>query len=81
MDFLEHIKHIVEREEIVCPVCGTSLYITDYNDYKLTFHCSSDAAKFWTFEKGTGPLIESKFHWDRSMREFFIGNGAAFISS
>jgi len=73
MDFLEHIKQIVESDDVICPVCGTSLYITDYNDDKLTFHCSSERAKFWTFEMRSDALVESKLHWDRSAREFFIG--------
>ena len=72
MEFLERIQQIVDNKDIVCPVSGSSLYITYYNDRKLTFHCSSDAAKFWTFEKGSDSLIESKSHWDRSIREYFI---------
>jgi len=74
MDFVEQIRQIADNKDILCPVCGSSLYITDYNDQKLTFHCSSHAAKFWTFEMGSASLLESKSHWDRSMRQFFIGN-------
>ncbi len=72
MDIQERIKQIEDEMEYSCPVCGSRLYVTAYSDEKVTFHCSSDAAKFWTFERGTSALSTAKAHWDGSVQEVSI---------
>jgi competence CoiA-like predicted nuclease len=69
MDNIDRIKQIVDSVQFTCPVCGSDLYVTDYGRNTITFHCSSESAKFWTFENGSKALIEAKEHWEASMRE------------
>lgn len=66
MDILARIKQAVENADYTCPVCGAPLYMTDHREDMLTFHCSSDAAKFWTFPKGSTGVLQAKLHWDKS---------------
>lgn len=72
MDYLQRINEIVGRPELSCPVCGSSLYLTCQNEKKLTFHCSSEHARFWDQTNGSRLFLEARFHWDRSAREVHI---------
>jgi hypothetical protein len=56
-----------------CPVCGAGLYCTDHGNHEATFHCSSEQARFWDFERGTPAQATSKDHWDKSRVEEFLG--------
>jgi hypothetical protein len=72
MDDLDRIKQIVDSVAFTCPICESPLYVTDYGKNTLSFHCSSEKAKFWTFKKGSKGLMEAKAHWDASEREVSI---------
>lgn len=72
MDDLDRIKQIVDSTHFSCPVCSSSLYVTEFGKNTLSFHCSSQNAKFWTFEQGSKALKEAKTHWDASEREIAI---------
>jgi hypothetical protein len=72
MDYLNSINEIVGRPELFCPVCGSSLYLTGQNEKRLTFHCSSEHARFWDQSEGTRSFLEAKFHWDRSAQDVHI---------
>lgn len=72
MDLMTRIKQVVENADYTCPICGAALYMTDYNENTITFHCSSDKAKFWNFPRGSASLLQAKFHWDRSAFEVLI---------
>ena len=69
MDDLDQIKKIVDSVDHTCPVCGSALYVTDFGKRALTFHCTSENAKFWRFAQGSKALAEAKGHWDASMRQ------------
>jgi hypothetical protein len=71
-DNFELGKKIVQDPEFKCPVCGSSMYITDHGNHELTFHCSSQAARFWDFERGTSEQMIAKEHYDQSKREMFL---------
>jgi len=70
-DNLELGKKIVQDPEFKCPLCGSVMYMTDYGNHELTFHCSSAEARFWDFERGTTAQLISKLHWDQSKRDVF----------
>jgi len=55
-----------------CGICGACLYLTDRGNHELTYHCSSDEARFWDFERGTPEQLKAKEHWDKSRIEMFI---------
>jgi len=60
--------HPAER----CIVCGSELYVTDHGNHETTFHCSSSAARFWDYERGTIEQAKAKEHWDKSKMEIFV---------
>lgn len=49
-----------------CPICGSRMYITDRGWHVVTYHCSSDAARFWDFPRGSHDQMVAKKHWDES---------------
>jgi hypothetical protein len=55
-----------------CIVCGEELYITDHGNHEVTYHCSSGAARFWDYDRGTIEQVKSKDHWDRSRLEIYL---------
>jgi hypothetical protein len=69
---MKNITDIINRPEYFCPICGEKRYITDQSTHELTLHCSSPAAKFWEFERGTLAQILAKKHWDQSRQEVFL---------
>src|SRR5579863_6487166 len=62
-------RKMIQDPGFKCPVCGSPMYITDHGNHELTFHCSSGAARFWDFERGTTEQMIAKKHWDQSKRE------------
>jgi hypothetical protein len=72
MDDLDRIKKIVDSVRYTCPVCGSALYVTDFGKQALTFHCTSEKAKFWRFAQGSEALAEAKGHWDASIRSVIV---------
>ncbi|HLK29691.1 MAG TPA: hypothetical protein VKT28_14030 [Puia sp.] len=54
-----------------CKVCGACLYLTDRGNHERTYHCSSEEARFWDFERGTPAQLKAKEHWDKSRIEMF----------
>jgi hypothetical protein len=57
--------------DIQCRVCGYFLYSTDQGNHEVTYHCSSNEARFWDFERGTTEQIRAKEHWEESRTEVF----------
>jgi hypothetical protein len=45
------------------------LYNTDQSLSEFTYHCSSEAARFWDYERGSTEQIKAKEHWDNSKQE------------
>jgi len=52
-----------------CVICGSPLYCTDHGNHEITYHCSSNQARFWDYERGSNEELMSKDHWDRSKLE------------
>ena len=55
--------------EVKCPVCGYKMYATSKAGICITYNCSSDAARFWDFARGSKDQTASKKHWDESRIE------------
>ena len=60
---------------LTCAICGQALYVTDKGNAEVTYHCSSDEARFWDFDRGTVDQHKAKEHWDNSIREVFLNRG------
>ncbi len=54
-----------------CTICGANMYVTDHGNHELILHCSSDAARFWDFDRGSAEQRVAKEHWDNSRLEIF----------
>ena len=52
-----------------CTICGSPLYNTDQCINEFIYHCSSDEARFWDYDRGTVDQTRAKEHWDKSMQE------------
>lgn len=65
-----------------CPVCSSRMYITDRGWHQVTYHCSSDEARFWDFPRGSKDQMISKKHWDESRVEICknIDEGMRLVS-
>jgi hypothetical protein len=55
--------------DLKCTICGSPLYNTDQCLSEFSYHCSSEEARFWDFDRGTIEQIKAKDHWDRSRQE------------
>ena len=55
--------------DTTCRVCGAPLYSTDHDNFEITYHCSSEQARFWDYDRGTMAQEAAKDHWDRSREE------------
>ncbi|MBS1917711.1 MAG: hypothetical protein JST87_15680 [Bacteroidetes bacterium] len=55
-----------------CIICGSELYVTDHGNHEITYHCSSDAARFWDYDRGTIEQAKAKEHWDKSRLEVYL---------
>lgn len=53
----------------MCDICGSPMYITDQGAFEYTYHCSSDDARFWEFDRGSKDQQKSKDHWDKSKKD------------
>jgi hypothetical protein len=62
----------VMHPDSVCKICGSPLYSTDHYNFEITYHCSSEAARFWDYDRGTREQEESKMHWDESREEICL---------
>ncbi|HTI10383.1 MAG TPA: hypothetical protein VL832_17570 [Puia sp.] len=71
-ELAKFVHQIIENKEFKCPICGSRRYVTDEGNHELTFHCSSEEARFWDFERGTQEQMKAKQHWDQSKRELFL---------
>lgn len=72
VDHLELFYKVLQKISFKCPICGAALYVTNYGNYEAIWHCSSDAARFWNFERATPEQIAAKEHWDRSRKELLL---------
>jgi hypothetical protein len=68
-DYPAFILKEMKSPDFRCPVCGAPLYVTDQGNHEWTFHCSSSAARFWDFPRGSTELRIAKQHWDQSKKE------------
>jgi hypothetical protein len=55
-----------------CKICAAPLYCTDHGNHEATYHCSSDEARFWDFERGELEQLKSKDHWDQSKTDIIL---------
>ncbi len=55
--------------DLKCTICGYPLYNTDQCLSEFSYHCSSEEARFWDFDRGTIEQMKAKDHWDRSRQE------------
>lgn len=62
----------VVHPDSACRVCGSPLYSTDHYNFEITYHCSSEQARFWDYERGTREQVEAKDHWDKSKEEICL---------
>jgi hypothetical protein len=65
-------NYIIPDVAYNCPVCGARRYVTDHGNHELTLHCSSTAARFWDFPRGSAGQTEAMQHWNRSRQELFL---------
>jgi hypothetical protein len=73
--FVNILKEGHVHPDLHCKVCGAPLYSTDLDNFEITYHCSSPAARFWEFDRGSVEERESKEHWDASRVELFFEQG------
>jgi hypothetical protein len=52
--------------DLTCRVCGARLYLTDHGNHQVMYHCSSLAARYWDFDRGTPEQILALDHWEKS---------------
>ena len=72
VDHIELFYKVLQKLSYNCSVCGAALYVTNYGNYEAILHCSSDAARFWNFDRRTAGQVEAKQHWDHSRKELFL---------
>ena len=72
VDHLELFYEVLQKLSYTCPVCGAALYVTNYGNFEAILHCSSDAARFWNFDRGTAEQTTAKQHWDQSRKELVL---------
>jgi len=72
VDHIELFYKVLQKLSYNCSVCGAALYVTNYGNYEAILHCSSDAARFWNFDRGTAGQAAAKQHWDHSRKELFL---------
>lgn len=63
MKILRFNEMKVNDQEHRCKICGYPLYRTDGGGHNVTLQCSSDAAKFWNFNRGTKEQHDSHKHF------------------
>ena len=55
--------------DLKCTICGSPLYNTDRCLSEFSYHCSSEAARFWDCDRGSQEETKAKNHWDLSRQE------------
>jgi hypothetical protein len=45
------------------------MYSTDFGHYETTYHCSSEEARFWDYDRGSKAQSKAKEHWDASKKD------------
>ncbi len=60
-----------DNPHLTCRVCQAPMYVTDHGNHEATFHCASEDARFWDYERGTEEQIKAKEHWDESRHEVY----------
>lgn len=55
--------------DLTCAICGSNLYNTDRCLNEFSYHCSSEAARFWDCDRGSKEEKNAKEHWDLSRQE------------
>jgi hypothetical protein len=65
-------KNSLLHPDSKCKVCGEALYSTDHDNFEVTYHCSSEQARFWEYDRGTHEQNQSKEHWDQSREEICL---------
>ena len=65
MNHIRNYKQFEELNNYRCKICGSPLYTTYKND-KITLQCSSEEAKFWTYERGSKEQKEAHEHFMKS---------------
>jgi hypothetical protein len=61
-----------------CTICGFPLYNTDKCLSEFSYHCSSEEARFWDYDRGSAEQTNAKNHWDQSRLEIPNGNSKTF---
>lgn len=49
-----------------CKICGSKLYRSDSGGPLVELECSSDAAKFWNFDRGSKEQKDAHEHFSKS---------------
>jgi hypothetical protein len=62
---------IPDDHKLSCRVCEAPMYVTDHGNHEVTFHCSSEHARFWDYDRGTEDQMKAKEHWDKSRHEVY----------
>jgi hypothetical protein len=76
MESLINLEGVTPADNpLICPICGSALYPTDFGSAEITYHCSSPEARFWDYDRGSAELEAAKKHWDQSMREVYLHRG------
>lgn len=57
------------EDRITCKICGSKMYSTDFGHYETTYHCSSEEARFWDYDRGSKAQSKAKEHWDASKKD------------
>jgi hypothetical protein len=69
---MEQTEESVNKEnkqfhpELTCRICEARLYLTDRGNHHEMFHCSSEDARFWDFDRGAPEQTKAWNHWERS---------------
>lgn len=71
-EYKNFVSHIMQDPGYNCPVCGARRYVTDQGNHELTLHCSSLAARFWDYPRGSTEQLAAKQHWDSSRKDVFL---------
>ena len=52
--------------DLSCRICGDRLYLTDHGNHQVMYHCSSPAARYWDYDRGTEDQTLAWNHWENS---------------
>jgi len=63
------IKKFNDFSSPTCRVCDSTMYVTDDAGRCKIYHCKSNEARFWDFDRGSKEQNTAKKHWDDSALE------------